>query len=78
MAIPGLGYGLMGLTGRAVADLGLGDVLRDEVTDETEELRKRRMLAQQNRGLLGPDGAGALAPQMLYGSVTGGLRGGYS
>lgn len=73
MPLPGLGAGL---TGSALSDLGLGDMLRDEVMDETEELRKKRMLAQQNRGLLGPSG-GALAPQMLYGSVGGMSPGGY-
>jgi hypothetical protein len=75
MAVPGLGGGLVG---RALDDLGLGAMLRDEVMDESEELRKKRMLAQQNRGLLGPAADGALAPQMLFGSVTGGLGGGYS
>ena len=73
MAIPGMGAGL---TGRALTDLGLGDLLADEVRDETEELRKKRMRQQQNQGLLGPSG-GALAPQMLYGSVTGMTPGGY-
>lgn len=73
MPLPGLGAGLMG---SAINDLGLGDMLRDEVVDETEELRKKRMREQQNRGLMGPSG-GALAPQMLYGSVTGGGLGGY-
>lgn len=75
MPLPGLG---VGLSGSAVADLGLGAMLRDEVAGETEELRKKRMREQQNRGLLGPGGDGTLGQQMLYGSVTGmGLGSGY-
>ena len=69
MALPGLMGGGMS----AVESLGLGDMLRDEVSDETEELRKKRMQEQQNRGLMGPSG-GALSPMMLFG---GGLPGGY-
>lgn len=74
MPLPGM---LAGLTGSAMADLGLGSMLRDEVMDDSEELRKKRLLAQQNRGLLGSPEE-ALAPKMLFGSVTGGLGGGYS
>lgn len=69
----GLGQRLVGSLGGAVDSLGLGDMLRNEVTDETEELRKKRMQEQQNRGLMGPTG-GALSPMMLFG---GGLPGGY-
>lgn len=70
MPLPGLGAGMS-----AIESLGLGDMLRDEVMDESEELRKKRLLAQQNRGLLGPVD-GAFAPQMLYGSMAGGGKGG--
>lgn len=34
-------------------DLGLGDMLKDEVKGETEEMRKKRMQQQQMMGQMG-------------------------
>lgn len=45
---------------------GLGSVLSDQVGDETEELRKKRLLQSQ---LLGPGGSAASAS--LFGSGIG-------
>jgi hypothetical protein len=56
--------------GFAVQDLGLGDMLRDQVTDETEEQRKKRMQQQQQGfGLAGQ----TPAQTALFG--TGGMGG---
>lgn len=38
----------------AATDLGLGDMLGQQVKDETEEQRKKRLLDQQQRSLMGP------------------------
>lgn len=49
----------------AAADLGLGGMLGQQVQDETEEQRKKRMLEMQQRNALGPDGS--LAVTSLFG-----------
>jgi hypothetical protein len=52
--------------GGAVADLGLGgQQLGQQVLDETEEQRKKRMAQMQQQQLLGP--AGSLAVTSLFG-----------
>jgi len=63
--------------GYAAADLGLGGMLQDQVSGETEEQRKKRMLQMQQRQMMGP--AGTPATQMLFGSGlgSGGLGAGY-
>ncbi len=60
-----------GLSGFAAADLGLGDMLGQQVAGETEEERKKKMKLQQERSL-----TGSPATDMLFGS-TGGLGRGY-
>jgi len=67
-----------------VSDGGLGGMLREQLQNETDETRKRRLLQQQQAGLLG---AGAqLSPRSLsqtgglgamLGGMTGGLGGRY-
>lgn len=54
MAVPG-----------AVSDLGLGDMLGQQVQDETAEERKRRLAQLQQQQSLGP--AGSLAVTSLFG-----------
>lgn len=49
----------------ASADLGLGDMLTQQVASETEEQRKKRMLEAQQRQQLGP--AGSLSVTSLFG-----------
>jgi hypothetical protein len=49
--------------------LGLGDALAGQVSDATEELRKKRQLEAQQRALLGVSGGSA------GGSVFGGFNG---
>lgn len=56
----------------AVADLGLGDMLGQQVAEETEEARKKRMAQMQERSLMGS--GGSLATMSLFG---GGMGGGY-
>ena len=51
----------------AAQDLGLGDLLRQQVENETEEARKKRMLAMG----LKPTGGG-LAVMRLFGGGLGG------
>jgi hypothetical protein len=58
----------------AVDALGLGDLLHQQVADETEEERKRRMAELQQRQQLGP--AGSLAVTSLFGPI-GGAGAGY-
>jgi hypothetical protein len=53
------------ITGSAVADLGLGGDLQDQVKSETDEERKKRMLQQQ----MGPGAMSLLGPSM---GLTGG------
>ena len=56
----------------AGADLGLGDMLGQQVAGETEEQRKKRMAEIAQRQQLGP--AGSLAVTSLFG--PGGMPGG--
>lgn len=56
----------------AGADLGLGDMLGQQVAGETEEARKKRMAELAQRQQLGP--AGSLAVTSLFGA-RGGLPG---
>lgn len=48
MPNPGLGLS------SASMDLGLGDNLQQQLKDETDEQRKKRLLMQQQRMALGP------------------------
>jgi hypothetical protein len=57
----------------AAGDLGLGGMLRDQVQNETEEERKKRMAQLQESQTLGPDGS--LAVNALFGSR--GMNGAY-
>lgn len=57
----------------AGADLGLGGLLQEQVSGETEEMRKKRMAQMQ----LGPSSAagGSLATLALFGGTGGtGIR----
>lgn len=49
----------------AAESLGLGDALAGQVEGETDELRKKRMLEQQQKQALGP--AGSMAVTSLFG-----------
>lgn len=49
----------------AVTDLGLGDMLAQQVSGETEEQRKKRLAQMQQQQQLGP--AGSLAVTSLFG-----------
>jgi hypothetical protein len=49
--------------------LGLGGQLSQQVQDETDEQRKKRMLDAQQNSLLGP--ASSLAASALFGGVNG-------
>lgn len=53
----------------AVQSLGLGDALKDQVQDETEEQRKKRMRESQERSLMGD--TGSLATLYLFGTGNG-------
>ena len=57
--------------GSAVADLGLGDLLGQQVQGETEEMRKKRMLEMQQRGLMPPGAMGSAASLALFGGMGG-------
>ncbi len=52
---------------------GLGDALADQTSDQTEELRKKKMLEAQQQQLLGPGGSAASAS--LFGSGIAGIGG---
>lgn len=56
----------------AGVDLGLGDMLGQQVAGETEEARKKRMAELQQKQMLGP--AGSLAVTSLFGA-RGGMPG---
>jgi hypothetical protein len=56
----------------AGADLGLGDMLGQQVMGETDEQRKKRMAEMQQKQLLGP--AGSMSVTSLFG-MTGGAKG---
>ena len=58
----------------AVDALGLGDVLNQQVDDETEEMRKKRMAEIAQRQQIGP--TGSLAVTSLFGP-TGGVGAGF-
>ena len=66
---------LSSLTGSAVADLGLGGQLGQQVAGETEEERKRRMAQQRQQQTLGP--SGSMAVQSLFGARGGTAGAGY-
>jgi hypothetical protein len=63
-----LGLGNLGGT-------GLGDALTGQVADQTDELRRKRMLEAQQRGLLGPGGSAAATSLFGGGSPLSGLGG---
>lgn len=65
MALPVKSTGLS----PAAGDLGLGDMLGQQVAGETEEQRKKRMLEMQQRQMMGS--AGSPAAQMLLGGMRG-------
>ena len=48
---------------------GLGTALAGQTADDTEELRKKRMLEMQQRQLLGPGGSAAATS--LFGGIGG-------
>jgi hypothetical protein len=74
MPLPQKSVGLPGMsTGVAVNDLGLGGMLREQVSSETEEQRKKRVKEMQDRSLMGSAG-GSLATGMLFGG-SGGMGG---
>ena len=52
---------------------GLGSTLQGQVSDDTEELRKKRMLEAQQRALLGP--GSSVAASSLFGSPFSGIGG---
>lgn len=54
----------------AVDDLGLGNLLSEQVSGETDEMRKKRMAQMQQNKMMGP--AGSPATLSLFG---GGPRG---
>lgn len=53
----------------AVTDLGLGGQLQQQVAEETDEERKKRMAQMKQQQLLGP--AGSLAVTSLFGARGG-------
>ena len=55
------GMGGPGGISPATADLGLGTMLADQVSGETEEQRKKRMLAMMQQSKLMPGASGAAA-----------------
>jgi H+/Cl- antiporter ClcA len=52
---------------------GLGSTLAGQVSDDTDELRKKKMLEAQQRALLGVGGSAAASS--LFGSPFGGIGG---
>ena len=57
--------------GLSPAGASLGLDLQNQVADQTEELRKKKMLEAQQRALLGAAGSAAAA------SLSGGIGGGF-
>lgn len=55
----------------AVADLGLGDLLGQQVAGETEEARKKRMQQMELNRLVGPSGSMAATSLGLGGPNAG-------
>lgn len=60
----------MAAMGGAAADLGMGDQLNQQVQDETDEERKKRLQQMQQQSLLGP--AGSLAVSSIFGGMRAG------
>jgi hypothetical protein len=58
----------MALFGGGVSGANLGTDLQDQVIDQTEELRKKRLQEAQQRALLGVSG-GSAAGASLFGSM---------
>lgn len=56
----------------AIDDLGLGDMLGQQVSDETDEARKKRMAEMQQRSMMGS--GGSLATLSLLGGGLGAGR----
>ena len=56
-------YGLSG----AVTDLGLGGMLGEQVSDETEEMRRKRMAQLQQSQMAGPQQS--LAVKSIFGGM---------
>lgn len=52
--------------------LGLGDMLGEQVAEETEETRKKRMLEMKQQQMAGP--TGSMAVTSLFG-MNGGMPG---
>ena len=48
---------------------GLGTALAGQTADDTEELRRKKMLEAQQRALLGPSGSAAATS--LFGGISG-------
>lgn len=69
--MPGMSAGLS----PAGADLGLGSTLSQQVLNETEEERKKRMAQIQQQQLLGP--AGSMSVTSLFGPAGGASGAGY-
>ncbi len=65
----------MAMSGSAVADLGLGGQLSQQVQDETDEERKRRLAQIRQSQMLGP--SGSLAVTSLLGMRGGTPGAGY-
>jgi hypothetical protein len=61
--------GLPSLSGSATADLGLGDMLANQVAGETAEERKKRMQEMQQQKLTGMGSTPATT--MLFGGSGG-------
>jgi len=51
----------------AVTDLGLGGMLNEQVSDETEEMRKKRMQQMQLNQTMGPQQS--LAARTIFGNA---------
>lgn len=60
---------MVGLSSAGV-DLGLGNALSDQVKDQTDELRKKKMREQQGLGA-------SPAAMSLFGGLGGGTGAGY-
>lgn len=64
-----------GLLSTAAMDLGLGGGLQQQVKDETDEERKKRLQLAQQRAMMGPAATmlGMAPGAGLGGGLTGGL-----
>ncbi len=76
-AAPALSHGatmpMSSLSGSATADLGLGDMLQQQVAGESDEERRKRLREMQMQKMAGPGATPATA--MLFGAAGG--AGGY-